>query len=63
MLDWLELNRANSSGSHDLALQTQEQVLGCRTSHALLKLTLASVGLPGPLHEELQGWLANVAAH
>ena len=39
---------------HGLALQTQEQVPGCRTSHALLKLAFGSMHLPSQILEDLQ---------
>lgn len=58
----LVFSRANSSGSQGFALQIQEQDPGCRASHALLKLTLDSVHLPGRVCEALQEWLPNLIA-
>lgn len=49
-----EPSRAISSGSHGLALQTWEQVPGCRASPAFLKLPSDFIHLPDQIHEDLQ---------
>lgn len=59
----LELSRAESSGRHGAALQTQAQVPDCRASRGFLRLTFGSAHLPSKIHEDLQEWLPNLAAH